>query len=299
MATRLEPYTPLWWATRLYDRLVERQPQIEVLSAYYRGDHPLPWLPTQIQDMARRILKMTRTNYMGLVVDATTERQEVLGFRMPAATRTADAPGTTATLTSSSSADAEAWRIWQANNLDAISGEAFTQKAICGTVYWLVAPNAADATTPLITVEHPAQMYVEYQPGNVRVREAALKVWHDDRSNETMATLYLPDWVYKFRGKRDSKPARWVAREVDGEEWPARNPLGVVPVVEMRNNAQTIFRDGRLHYCGVSEIADVLDIRAGSTRPSRTGWSPRTSGRSRRCGRPGGLRTTTRRTAPS
>jgi hypothetical protein len=49
---------------------------------YYCGDHPLPWLPSQAQAEFRRILRMTRSNYMGLVVDATAERLSVEGFRL-------------------------------------------------------------------------------------------------------------------------------------------------------------------------------------------------------------------------
>lgn len=241
----VEPYTPIWWCQRLYDRIVDRQPHLERYSAYYRGDHPLPWLPNQIQDMARRILKMTRTNYMGLVVDSTTERQEPLGFRV----------GT------STSADAEAYRIWQANNLDATSSEAFQEAAISGSVYWMVAPNPVDPSTPKITVEHPSQMVVEYAPGDVRMRDAALKLWFDDRLNQTMGTLYLPGHIYKFAGAKDSKPGKWEPRLVAGEDWPAVNTLGVVPVVEMRNNAQTVYSGGHLDYVGVSELVDVIDIQ--------------------------------------
>lgn len=237
--------SPLWWTWRLYRQLVDRQPSLELYGSYYRGDHPLPWLPQQIQDMARRILKMTRTNYMGLVVDATTERLEVLGFRVGDTTE----------------GDDEAFRIWQANNLDSISSEAFLEAATSGSSYWLVSPNRADPATPKVTVEHPAQMIVDYEPGDVRARAAALKLWFDTRTRQTMATLYLPDWVYKFQGPKDSKPDKWEPRRVEGEEWPVRNPFGVVPVVEMRNNPQTVYCDGELAYVGVSELADVIDIQ--------------------------------------
>lgn len=245
MAKALVVESPEWWCDRLYSRLIDRQESLEYFSSYYRGDHPLPWLPNQIQDMARRILKMTRTNYMGLVVDAVTERQEVLGFRIG----------------DDSAGDEEAYRIWQANDLDSLSSEAFQQAAILGTTYWMVAPNPDDKKTPKVTVEHPSQVIVDYAPGDVRRRIAALKVWYDDRYNETRATLYMPDWVYKFRGAKDSKPEKWARRLVDGEEWPAPNPLEVVPVIEMRNNPQTVFVGGQLDYRGVSEMADVTDTQ--------------------------------------
>jgi hypothetical protein len=237
--------SPLWWCERLYDELSGRQSHLKKLSDYQQGKHRFPWLPEQLSDLANRILAMTRTNYMGLVVDATTERLEVLGFRLGE-----DAP----------EADKEAWRVWQANLLDSLSSEAFLQAATLGTTYWLVAPDPNDAKTPKITVEHPAQMIVGYSPGDMRSRDAALKVWVDDRLDRLCATLYLPGFIFKYQGDKNSKPDKWERRLVAGEDWPAVNPYGdIVPVVEMRNNPQTIFDGNELRYTGVSEIEDVID----------------------------------------
>jgi hypothetical protein len=105
---------------------VARQTGISFYDAYYRGDHPLPWLAPQAREEFRRILRMTRSNYMGLVVDAMTERLQVEGFRL------ADAE----------QGDAATWRIWQANNLDSDSDQGILEAAICGQSYMLVAPNA-------------------------------------------------------------------------------------------------------------------------------------------------------------
>jgi hypothetical protein len=88
-----------------------------------------------------------------------------------------------------------------------------------------------------------------------------LKVWFDDRVELLMATLYLPGWIYKFQGPKGSKPDKWTPRQPGGEVWPARNPLGVVPIVEMRNNPQTKYEGGVLEYLGVSELTDVTDIQ--------------------------------------
>lgn len=252
--------SPVWWCHRLYEKLIDRQPELERYDAYYRGDHPLPWLPEQVQDMARRILQMTRTNYMGLVVDATTEREEVLGFRVEK-DEDVPPPFDPNKDQDDEGADEECTRIWQANNLDATSSEAFLEAAKLGTVYWMVGPNPDDSTTPKVTIEHASQMIVEYSPSNLRQRDAALKVWYDDRTKLTNAILILPKWVYKYQGPKDSKPDKWVPRAVAGERWPAKNPLNVVSVVEMRNNPQTVYRNGQLDYVGVSELVDVVDVQ--------------------------------------
>lgn len=272
VARALVPESAEWWADRLHKQLIDRQAHLERMHAYYRGDHPLPWLPNQLKELAARILRMSRTNYMGLVVDSTVERMECLGFRIsepeqePQADPTkklrddeGDAVKQPGDDTDHDSTDQETFRQWQANHLDAISSEAFKEAAISGTVYWLVGPNPDDEKTPRVTMEHPAQMIVEYAPGDVRQRDAALKVWHDDRKNLLMATLYTPAKIYKWQGKKNAKPDKWEPRE--GVDFAADNPYGVVPVVEMRFNAQTIFEDGKLTYCGVSEIADVIDVQ--------------------------------------
>jgi hypothetical protein len=237
------PLSPEWWVDRLSAQLADRQARIAFYDAYYRGDHPLPWLAPQAREEFRRILRMTRSNYMGLVVDAMTERLQVEGFRLGPD----DADG-----------DEDTWRIWQANNLDSDSDQAILEAAITGQSYMLVAPNPRDPATPLMWVEHPSQAIVEFTPGSSRRdRAAGLKVWDDDWTGDLNATLYLPDGLYKFRADRPQGGAgkpKWEPRVVAGESNPAPNPLGVVPLVELPNNP-------RLLLGGVSELADVTDIQ--------------------------------------
>jgi hypothetical protein len=213
-----------------------------MFDAYYAGNHPVPWLPENQRDDFRHLLALTKSNYMGLVVDTPVQRMHVDGFRFG---------GT-------EDGDADAWRIWQANNLDAGSQQAFLEAFIGGVACWLVAPNPDDPETPLITVEHGSQAIVEHVPGsNRRKRAAALKVWQDDWTGLTNATLYLPDFLWKLQAKPKSGSngnLNWEPRLVDGEAWPAPNPLGAVTMVEMPNRP-------RLLCGGVSELADVTVIQ--------------------------------------
>jgi hypothetical protein len=243
-----EPGSPLWWLRRLHTEITNRNLRTEIFEAYYCGDHPLPWLPSQAQAEFRRILRMTRSNYMGLVVDATAERLSVEGFR----------------LAGEDGADEDTWRLWQANNLDADSDKGILEALIHGTAYTLVQPNGTD--TPDIWIEHPSQTIVAYEAGSNRRKKAAgLKLWVDDWTGRLNATLYLPGWVYKFdapqpRGGVLPKNLEWRERVVPGESWPARNTLGEVPLAELPNNP-------RLLTGGVSEIADVID---GQDRANKT-----------------------------
>jgi hypothetical protein len=243
-----EPLTPDWFRDKLYKRLVDiQQPKVAFFGDYYTGEHPLPWVAPQAKDEFRRLVRMTRSNYMGLVVDAMVERATVEGFRFGA----------------DSAADQDAWRIWQANNLDADSDAVWLESGISGQGYFLVAPNPKNRALPNIWVEHPAQCIVGYEPGtNRRVRRAGFKVWDDEWTGEVHATLYLRDpsgnlWLFKYRAKKPTGGSAirdWEPRVVAGEEWPAAGGMDVVPLVEAPNNP-------RLLTGGVSELYDVTDAQ--------------------------------------
>lgn len=246
MPDALAPLSPEWWLDRLYKRLMARRDELDFFNDYYTGNHPLPWVAPQARDEFRRIVKMTRSNYMGLVCDATAERISVEGFRF----------GSDAT------ADEDTWRIWQANNLDSDSDMAWLEALIGGVSYFHVAPNPKDARTPHIWVEHASQAIVEHVPGtNRRERAVGLKVWDDDWTQEIHATLQLPDRLYKFKAPRPkigatSSNLTWSERFVAGEQenGSRANPLGVVSLVEIPNNP-------RLLTGGVSELYDLTDIQ--------------------------------------
>lgn len=261
--------SPTWWVDRLYKKLMDRRPDINTYDDYYIGEFPLPWLAPQAADEFRRILKMSRANYTGLVVDAMVERMAVEGFRLNENARGAPSSGE-GDETESGRADQDLWYIWQANDLDTYFDQAILEAAINGSSCLLVAPDPKRPDVPKIWVEHAAQMVVEYVPGtNRRERAAALKVWQDDWTGKIMATLYLPDWIIKLESTRNDMAVgateerhgvvtlaypTWNMRQVIGEVSPARNPLGVVPVFELPNNP-------RLLSGGRSELEDLIDIQ--------------------------------------
>lgn len=226
---------PEWWRDRLFKKITDRRPYVEFMEDYYSGNHPLPWLPTQARDEFRRILAMTRSNYMGLVCDAQVERMTVQGFRIG----------------DSVDADKETWRIFQANNMDSDLDQGFLEAAKCGFAYLMVGPNPKDQSVPKMSVEHPLQTIVETDPGDRRSRAAGLKTWVDDWTGEVVARLYLPTVVFGWRGKvsTTSNVPQW---RTDGE--PYMNPVGEVPITELLNNPQ-LLGGGR------SELYDLTDIQ--------------------------------------
>jgi hypothetical protein len=254
VAVQLAPMSPLWWVARLYDRLQEQRKYFDKMDAYYRGCPPRPpWLADQAIGEFHRLLDLTKSNYMGLVVDSSVEREAIEGFRIG----------------DMQAADQPTWDIWQANNMDSASDQLLLEAAIGGCSFLLVAPNPDDTALPLMYAEHPTQAVVEYVPGTARrERAAGLKVWLDDWTGRTMATLYLPDAIYKYSAPTQPQGVtgniRWEPRQVRGERWPAPNPLGEVPLVELANNP-------RLLTGGVSEIDDLYPIqdRIGKTLADR------------------------------
>lgn len=244
-----EVESPRWWMSRLYKGLQVRQPYIELTNDYYNGEPPkVPWIPEQARSEFRELMKLTKSNYMGLVADAVAERINAEGFRIG----------------SDRQADEDTARIWQANHLDADSDKAILEAIICGCSYMLVAPNTDEPAKPYIYVEHPSQAIVEYVPGSGgRQRAAGLKLWLDDWTGQIMATLYLPDGLYKFvapKSAASQQEPRWEPRQVPGEEWPAPNVLRVVPLVELANNPR-LLPNAETGMKGVSEIADVMCIQ--------------------------------------
>jgi hypothetical protein len=237
--------SPLWWVKRLHAALKCQAEKAEFFNNYYTGDHPLPWMRPKARDEFRKLVEMTRSNYMGLVCDATAERASVEGFRFG----------------SGGAADEDTWRIWQANNLDSDSDLAWLESLIGGVSFFCVAPNPKDSKTPLVWVEHASQAIVAHVPGtNRRETAAGLKMWTDDWTGEIHSTLFLPDWIYKFKAPADGLETpdglQWSEREVTGEQPNGQrpNPMHEVPLVEVPNNP-------RLLGGGVSELYDLTDIQ--------------------------------------
>jgi hypothetical protein len=97
----------------------------------------------------------------------------------------------------------------------------------------------ADADgNPEVSLDDVTQMVVQYREGSRRHRVAALRRWAE--GDQTFATLFRPDGIYKVRLAKTSGTGRteWQQRDTEGEGWPLPNPLGVVPVVELAVNRE-------------------------------------------------------------
>lgn len=222
--TTTESRSPGWWLHRLMLKLQKEQPRYEDLDNYYRGLNGIPTLSSKAErESYRRLRAMACSNYPELIVESVVERMTPVGFRTGAG---ADDLG-----------DDEAWRIWQANALDADSNVAFRAQLALSVAFMIVGGPDQDIGAPLITTEDPREVTVETDPRRRRKVLAGLKVFRDDVFGADRAYLYLPGQVIraaKAIGQNDQNP---VTSTLEGWEWDSLSTLPgeVVPVVPFVN----------------------------------------------------------------
>lgn len=249
------PDSPDWWLLRLGQRLQDETPRFNLLESYWLGDPPLPHGNRKMREAYRRLQRIARTNFGNLVTEAMVERQKVVGFRA----------GSDATI----DADKEAWKWWQANDLDANQCLVHRAAAQMSRSYVIVGERAADEVYDdddvpggvLITPEDPRQVIHESAPEDRRDVKAALKTWWDDVDGCQRAILFLPDTIHYFATRkraRDSADPLWTAANwfVDDSEHPGGsvvNALGEVPVVPFVNRPNMAGE-------GLGEYEDCRDI---------------------------------------
>lgn len=246
-----EPNSPEYWVEVLDSRLVARQRQLQTYADYYDGEHPLLFATEKFRTAFGNQLGTFADNWCGLVVDSVDERLRVEGFRI----------GT------EQEADTKIWDIWQRNQLDSDSALVHSDALTLGDAYALVWPT--DDSKALITVESAQQTIVARVKGDRRRRAAAFKTWVEE-DGYAYATLYLPDALYKLRSRSKVEQGssviigtagynRWEPRDVAGEDFPLRNPLGVVPVVPFINNPRMLGDVGRSELHSVIPVQDAVN----------------------------------------
>jgi hypothetical protein len=157
------------------------------------------------------------------------------------------------------------------NGLDADSQLGFLGAVNAGRSFVLVWGNPEDEETPEVTFEDASHCIIAYAPGSRRRRRAALKLWED--GNETHATLYLPDEVWKFTQATTSTIGgtttqmkmvaeefkTWELRDTGDEPNPQPNPMGIVPMVELPNRPM-LAEDPISDVSGVVAMQDAVNL---------------------------------------
>lgn len=224
----------------LHERLVQQQIYYRSRNSYFEGDHPLPDSPRGARAEYLRLMRMARSNWCELIVEAVAERLEVVGVRFSEETE----------------ADLDVWsKLWQPNQLDARQHEVYTESLIGGqaAACVMVWPQDDELVPVRITPEHPEEVIVRHVPGSTK-RQSALKFFED--GDDEFAFLFLGDGVRKW--KRDKNASGWDQYSDDDDPgWPIPNPFpnGEIPVIPFPNKA-------RMRGSGRSEIdRTVTDIQ--------------------------------------
>jgi len=254
--------TPEEWRNLLLKRLDERKGRITQYIKYHEGDHDTRYITQEFREAFGRMFSGYVENFCPLVTDAVRERLAVTGFRLGTDLK----------------ADEDANRIWQENGLDSDSQLCHSEALVKSEASVIVSPFRSEwprPNAPLITIEDPRQVVVALDPGNRKIRQAALKSWRDDEGH-LHATLYLADAVYKWRSKQkrddftlenwsEYVKVEWDQRQgPNDQEWPLKHDLGVVPVVSFVNRP-------RLDRTGLSELEEVMPIQDAVNQSIRNG----------------------------
>ncbi|MGA5869262.1 phage portal protein [Streptomyces cinereoruber] len=241
---------PDFMLLRLGRRMRKRQGVLDEWWRYYRGRPPLPALPKNAEAAFVDFQRKARTNLCGVISNASVHRLTALGVTGP-----------------DGEPDDMASRWWQQNRLDSRQKLVWRTAMSQSTGYMLVGPHPTreeenGRPSPLITMEHPSECIVEYDPetGEPLV---GLKAWHDDIDGYGHARVLYDDRSFPYRtrertgGRLPWGPDSWeyMGASDDGEP----HDLGMLPLVEFARMPD-LGEDPEPEFACVLDIQDRLNL---------------------------------------
>lgn len=210
----------------LLQRLEEPAHRYADLDRYYEGKQPLAFLAPEAKlALGNRFGRMA-SNIPRLAVTALAERLRITGF-----------------------SDPSIWADWIRCDMDQLSGVAHREALLLGDSFvWVWTDQFG---RPRVTVESAKQVAALTDPGS-RTIYAAIKRWEDPNRKTTEAVMLLPEVIVRLRANHQGAVANGFERIEE-----IANPLGVVPVVNLRNT------DRILGDWGTSEIEDLKPLVDG------------------------------------
>lgn len=209
---------------QLLQRLNEPAARYAELDRYYCGKQPLAFLSPEAKTALGNRFGVMASNIPRLAVTALAERLRITGF-----------------------SDATLWPDWLRNDLDQLSGVAHREALLLGDSFVIVWADRFGR--PSVSVESAKQVAVITDPGTRQI-VAALKRWEEKPANRTHAVVYLPDRIVRLVAEQVGTVTPTAFKVVEE----IANPLGVVPVVNLRNT------DRILGDFGGSEIDDLKPL---------------------------------------
>ena len=203
---------------QLLQKLDEPVARYSMLDRYYTGMQGAAFLSPESKVALGNRFGRLNSNICRLAITALAERLRIVGF-----------------------SDPSLWADWIRCDLDQLSGVAHREALLLGDSYAMVWADVYGR--PKVTIESAKQVAVQCDPGTRQI-VAAVKRWETKTTTE--AVLYLPNRIVRLR-------ANSTGATISGfqavEE--IANPLGVVPVVQIRNS------DRILDPVGLSELDDL------------------------------------------
>jgi Phage portal protein, SPP1 Gp6-like len=215
----------------LLQRLNEPLARYADLDRYYTGKQPLAFLSPEAKVALGNRFGLMSSNIPRLAVTALAERLRITGF----------------------SGDPELWADWIRNDLDQTSGVAHREALLLGDSYAIVWADRFGR--PSVSVESAKQVAVLTDPGSREVY-AAIKRWEDTNLKTTEAVMYMRDMIVRLRADQQGAVANGFKTIEE-----LANPLGVVPVVNLRNTDRIVnYHYGMMFDYGCSEIDDLKPL---------------------------------------
>lgn len=184
--------------------------RLKVVEKWARGEQPDPWQPRNANREHKELMRKAFTPMLGLVVSALSQASYVDGYMAP-----------------NSSADAPAWKIWQANGMDSRQIRVHRGAFELGLSYVTVMPGVLRGERmPVVRSYGARRMVATYQDAaNDEWPMFALRVEKSGKGR--MLFLYDDEVVHTFGIEGDSETPAYI-------EWRAHE-MGVTPVVRMAN----------------------------------------------------------------
>ena len=238
----------------IYSRLASRRKGIAETEDYYNGKQALSFATAEWRKANAARYSGFSDNWCGPIVNAEAERLSPIGVTGFDGAR-------------------DLWDVLRRNEFDSQFSQGVVTALTTSRAYVMVWGDSDG--NPLVTVEHPSHVEIEYDWENPRIRRAALKTWVDD--THEFATLYTVSEVWKWRRTRaqvrDERKSQavqsrstmtdigqWEVRQgAQDNSWPLPNPLGMVPVVEI-SNRPNLLGDPMSEIRGVMPMQDAINL---------------------------------------
>lgn len=243
-----EPRNPDYMLLRLGRKLRKRQGVLDEWWRYYRGRPQLPQLPKKAEQAFIDFQRKSRTNFCGVIANASVHRLRALAVTGP-----------------DGEPDANADRWWQLNRLDSRQKLVWRVAMAQSVGYMLVGehPTYVEANgrpSPLITAEHPREAIVERDP-ETGEPYVGLKAMHNDIDGYGYAYVLYETETYEYRTTSRCTPNRlpWGPDSWEPLDDGVPHDLGRLPLVEFARMPD-LGEDPEPEFAGVVDIQDRVNL---------------------------------------